>query len=107
MLPLRLAVRFLRAGRGQTVLIIVGISIAVAAQIFVGLLINSLQLTLVDRTIGNQPQITVSSATDNVEIQDWETDADIIDNFDQFGYFFDFTFVGVAPENFDKILQHF
>jgi lipoprotein-releasing system permease protein len=83
MLPLRLAVRFLRAGRGQTVLIIVGISIAVAAQIFVGLLINSLQLTLVDRTIGNQPQITVSSATDNVEIQDWETDADIIDNFDQ------------------------
>ena len=71
MLPFRLAVRFLKAGRGQTILIITGITIAVAAQIFVGLLINSLQLTIINRTIGNQPQITISSATDDVRITDW------------------------------------
>jgi lipoprotein-releasing system permease protein len=78
MLPFRLAVRFLKAGRGQTVLIIAGISIAVAAQIFVGLLINSLQLTLINRTIGNQPQITISSATDDVRITDWSDPVKII-----------------------------
>jgi lipoprotein-releasing system permease protein len=71
MLPLRLAVRFLKTGRGQTILIIIGIAIAVAAQIFIGLLINSLQKTLIDRTLGNSPQITITSATDNVLIKDW------------------------------------
>jgi len=71
MLSFRLAVRFLKAGRGQTILIITGISIAVAAQIFVGLLINSLQLTIINRTIGNQPQITISSVADDVRITDW------------------------------------
>jgi lipoprotein-releasing system permease protein len=73
MLPFSLALRFLRAGRGQTILIIVGIAIAIAAQIFIGLLITSLQKTLVDRTIGNQPQITVSPAGDLTTISDWQT----------------------------------
>ena len=73
MLPFSLAVRFLRSGRGQTILIIVGISIAIAAQIFIGLLITSLQKTLVDRTIGNQPQITISPLGDSTTISDWQT----------------------------------
>jgi lipoprotein-releasing system permease protein len=73
MLPFSLALRFLRAGRGQTVLIVIGIAIAIAAQIFIGLLITSLQKTLVDRTIGNQPQITVSPAGDLTAISDWQT----------------------------------
>jgi lipoprotein-releasing system permease protein len=73
MLPFSLALRFLRAGRGQTVLIVVGIAIAFAAQIFIGLLITSLQKTLVNRTIGNQPQITVSPAGDLTSISDWQT----------------------------------
>jgi len=78
MLALKLAVRFLKSGRGQTVLIIAGIGVAVAAQIFVGLLISSLQKTLVDRTIGGQPQITVSSATDEVTIADRQSVVDTI-----------------------------
>lgn len=78
MFPFNLAVRFLKAGRGQTILIIVGIGIAVAAQIFVGLLINSLQLTLVDRTVGNQPQITITSGTDDIEIDDWQSAVKIV-----------------------------
>jgi lipoprotein-releasing system permease protein len=73
MLPFSLALRFLRAGRGQTILITVGIAIAIAAQIFIGLLITSLQKTLVDRTIGNQPQITISPAGDAATISNWQT----------------------------------
>ncbi|MBN1191420.1 MAG: ABC transporter permease [Dehalococcoidales bacterium] len=66
MLSLRLAVRFLKSGRGQTVLIITGIGIAIAAQIFIGLLITSLQKTLIDRTAGNRPQITITSKSGNI-----------------------------------------
>lgn len=73
MLSFKIAVRFLKSGRGQTVLIIIGIGIAVSAQIFIGLLISSLQKTLVDRTIGHSPQITITSATDNVYIKDWQS----------------------------------
>ena len=72
MLSLRIALRFLKSGRTQTILIVLGIAIAISIQIFVGLLISSLQQSLVDSTIGNSPQITVSSATDVSTIRDWE-----------------------------------
>jgi lipoprotein-releasing system permease protein len=61
-LSFRLAVRFLRSGRLQTVLIIGGISIAIAVQLFVGLLIGSLQKGFVDRTLGSSADVTVESA---------------------------------------------
>ena len=72
MLSLKIAVRFLKTGGTQNLLIIIGIAIAVSIQIFVGLLINSLQKTLVDRTIGNSPHITITSSTDVRTIRDWE-----------------------------------
>jgi len=68
----KIAVRFLKSGGSQTLLIIIGIAIAISIQVFVGLLIDSLQKTLVDRTIGNSPQITIVSATDVATIRDWE-----------------------------------
>ena len=71
MLPLRIATRFLTSGKGQTVLIIFGIAIAVSVQIFVGLLIIGLQISLVDSTIGNQPQITIRPSGDSNTIKDW------------------------------------
>ncbi|MFW6055748.1 MAG: ABC transporter permease, partial [Chloroflexota bacterium] len=70
-LPLRIAVRFLLSGRLQTLLIIGGIAVAVSVQVFVGLLLDSLQAGLVERTVGNSPQITVSSAGENVTIGRW------------------------------------
>jgi len=73
MLALKIALRFLKAGRGQTVLIIIGIGVAISAQIFIGLLITSLQQTLVDRTIGHTPQITITSATSDVYFKNWQT----------------------------------
>ena len=54
-------------------MIIIGIAIAISIQIFVGLLIDSLQRTLVSRTIGNSPHITVQSATDVGTMRDWES----------------------------------
>lgn len=72
MLALKIAIRFLTHGRTQTILIFVGIAVAISIQIFVGLLIDSLQRTLVDRTIGNSPHITISSATDVSTIRRWQ-----------------------------------
>jgi len=72
MLSFRIAIRFLRSGRTQTVLIVLGIAIVISIQVFVGLLISSLQQSLVNSTIGNSPHITISSATDVSTIRDWE-----------------------------------
>ena len=72
MLSLKIATRFLKSGRGQTVLIIFGIAIAVSVQVFVGLLIIGLQFSLIESTIGGQPQITIRPAGDNSTIKDWE-----------------------------------
>jgi lipoprotein-releasing system permease protein len=71
-LSFRIAVRFLKSGRMQTVLIVAGIAVAISIQVYIGLLIGSLQETLVDRTIGKSPQITITSAADVITIRDWE-----------------------------------
>lgn len=73
MVSFKIALRFLKSGGTQTALIVIGIAVAISIQIFVGLLIDSLQKTLVDRTIGNSPQITITSSTDIVTIRSWES----------------------------------
>ncbi|MDD5590367.1 MAG: FtsX-like permease family protein [Dehalococcoidales bacterium] len=82
MLPLKIATRFLKSGKGQTALIVFGIAIAVSVQIFVGLLIIGLQLSLVNSTIGNQPQITIRPAGDNNTIKNWEIIVNQVRNVD-------------------------
>jgi lipoprotein-releasing system permease protein len=72
-LALRIAWRFLKSSRGQSVLIIAGITIGVSVQIFIGLLIQGLQENLVNETIGNSSQITVASARDDNVIVDPES----------------------------------
>ena len=57
-LPFKIALRFLKSSKGQTVLIALGIAIGVSVQIFIGSLIQGLQKSLVDTTIGNQPQVS-------------------------------------------------
>jgi lipoprotein-releasing system permease protein len=81
-LSFRIAVRFLRSGRTQTVLIVAGIAIAISIQVFVGLLLSSLQRSLVDQTIGNSPQITITSATDVSTMRDWRN---IVSTIEQLG----------------------
>lgn len=61
---LKIALRFMRGGRSQTIFIASGIAIGVAVMIFLGLLITSLQASLVDQTIGNNAHITISAPQD-------------------------------------------
>ncbi|UCH51283.1 MAG: ABC transporter permease [Chloroflexota bacterium] len=72
MLSLKIALRFLTSNKLQTAFIILGISVAISVQIFVGLLIESLQISLVDSTMGNAPHITITSSRDDITIRRWE-----------------------------------
>lgn len=67
-----IALRFLKSGKGQTILIALGIAVGVAVQIFIGSLIQGLQISLVDTTIGSSSHITVTSENDEKVIKDWE-----------------------------------
>lgn len=57
----KIAYRFLRESKAQTLFILAGIAIGVAVQIFLSSLIVSLQNNLVEGTVGNSPHITFSA----------------------------------------------
>jgi ABC-type transport system, involved in lipoprotein release, permease component len=69
--PFKVAVRFLLSNKLQTFFIILGIGIGVSVQVFIGTLIDGLQKGLIDKTINNSPQITISSTKDDKTIEDW------------------------------------
>lgn len=71
-LAFSIALRFLQSSKGQTLLIALGIAIGVSVQIFIGSLIQGLQIDLVDTTIGSQPQITIESTTDDKLIDNYQ-----------------------------------
>ncbi len=75
-LGFKIAKRFLRSNLGQTVLIILGIAIGVSVQIFIGSLIQGLQKGLIEKTIGDSSQITVSADSQEKEIENYN---DILD----------------------------
>jgi lipoprotein-releasing system permease protein len=57
-----IALRFLMKGKGQTLLIVMGIAVGVAVQFFLASLIGGLQLSLIDNTVGSAPHITILPA---------------------------------------------
>jgi lipoprotein-releasing system permease protein len=63
---LKIALRFLKSGKTQTIFILLGIAVGVSVMIFLGSLITSLQNSLVQKTIGNSSQITVKAADDTI-----------------------------------------
>ena len=67
-----IALRFLKSGKAQTLLIVLGISVGVAVQIFIGSLIQGLQISLIDTTIGSSSHITVKSNDEQKIIENWE-----------------------------------
>ena len=77
-LAFQIATRFLKSSKGQTILIALGIAIGVSVQIFIGSLIQGLQKSLVDTTIGNQPQITLTSNNEEKLIADYKEIVDRI-----------------------------
>ncbi len=62
----RVALRFLREGRMQTVLIIVGVAAGVAVIAYISALISGLQQSTLTKTLGSQAHITVRSLDDVV-----------------------------------------
>ena len=62
----QVAIRFLREGRMQTVLIIVGVAAGVAVVAYISALITGLQRNTLDKTLGTQAHVTVSAPDDVV-----------------------------------------
>ncbi len=56
-----IALRFLREGRAQTTLILIGIGVGVSVIVFVVALIRGLQGNIIDRTLGTQAHIRVEA----------------------------------------------
>jgi lipoprotein-releasing system permease protein len=79
----RIATRFLKSNLGQTFLIILGISIGVSVQIFIGSLIQGLQKGLVEKTIGASSQITITADTEDGTITDFNDLVEQVRNSDE------------------------
>lgn len=56
-----IAMRFLRQGRGQSLLILFGIAVGVSVIVFVTALISGLQANIIERTLGTQAHIRVEA----------------------------------------------
>lgn len=68
MLSFKIAARFLKSSPGQSALIIAGIAVGIATQVFVGSLITSLQDDLIDSAVGSSPHITLTAADDEATV---------------------------------------
>ena len=55
----KVAWRFLKSNKTQTILILLGIVIGVSVQVFLGSLISGLQQDLINQTVGSSPHITI------------------------------------------------
>ncbi|WP_437643462.1 ABC transporter permease [Sorangium sp. So ce362] len=53
------ALRYLRDARGQSALILAAVSVGVSVIVFLSALIGGLQTSLIDKTLGSQPHITL------------------------------------------------
>ena len=62
----QVAIRFLREGRMQTVLIIVGVAAGVAVVAYISALITGLQRNTLEKTLGAQAHVTLSAPDDVV-----------------------------------------
>jgi lipoprotein-releasing system permease protein len=71
----QVALRFLREGRAQTVLIIIGVAAGVAVIAYITALINGLQASTVEKTLGTQAHISLR-APDDVVTPAWPAEGD-------------------------------
>jgi len=53
------ALRYMRDARGQTTLILAAVAVGVSVIVFLSALIGGLQASLIDKTLGSQPHITL------------------------------------------------
>lgn len=55
------ALRYMRAAKGQTALILAAVAVGVSVIVFLSALIGGLQASLIDKTLGSQPHVTLRS----------------------------------------------
>lgn len=67
MLPLQLAWRFLTEGRTQSLLIVAGVTVGVAAYVFITATITGVQANLLEKTLGTQAHVIVTNDTPPLE----------------------------------------
>lgn len=60
----KIALRFLKEGKGQTMFILLGISIGIAVMVFLSTLISGLQDSLIEQTIGSSAHIWITGQSD-------------------------------------------
>jgi lipoprotein-releasing system permease protein len=72
-LAFKIAWRFLKSSKGQSILIALGIAIGVSVQVFIGSLIQGLQKSLINKTIGRSSHITVLPKGQDKYIADYES----------------------------------
>lgn len=53
------AIRYMRDAKGQTALILAAVAVGVSVIVFLSALISGLQASLIDKTLGSQPHITL------------------------------------------------
>ena len=69
------AIRFLREGRMQTLLIIVGVAAGVAVVAYISALITGLQRNTIEKTLGAQAHVTMSPLDERVRANPMQSDA--------------------------------
>jgi len=67
MFDLLVAIRFLKEGKTQTLLITIGIAVGIAVQIFLSALVSGLQEDLIQATVGQAPHITAEAGQPSIE----------------------------------------
>lgn len=82
-LAFKIAFRFLKSNKSQTLLIALGIAVGISVQIFIGSLINGLQASLIDATIGNASHITFEATEKNEIIKDYKVIEDFIGDYSE------------------------
>lgn len=83
MLSFKISWRFLVDDKWQSIFIILGIGVGVAAQIFVGLIIDSLQANLIESTVGKSAHIRILNKEDGENISQSEKIITKIQNVNQ------------------------
>lgn len=78
---LKIAVRFLRSSKIQTFIIAIGIAIAVSVQIFIGLISQGLEKSLLSKVVGSFVHISITSSTKE-DIEAWKGIKDKISSVD-------------------------
>ncbi|MDD3452912.1 MAG: FtsX-like permease family protein [Bacilli bacterium] len=108
-LSYKIAKRFLKSNKNQTVLIILGISVGIAVQLFISLLITGLQESLINKTIGNNSQISITSFTQdyiNKEEININNLYNLDDKIEDITYYLDInSLANISDDNFNLIIR--